>query len=105
MLLSALIGSGIQLFSMVIYTIIIAMIAFITPEHRGAMLMSMIFIFVFMGVFAGYFAARFYKMFGGREWLKMSLLTAFLYPSLLFAVFLIINIMFWMERSSAGVFY
>ncbi len=103
MMLSALIGSGIQLGSMVLYTLLFAIIGFLTPENRGALLMIMIFVFVFMGVFAGYYASRFYKMFGGRDWLKMSFLTAFLYPSILFTIFLVINIMFWLERSSAGV--
>lgn len=103
MLLSSLIGSGIQLCSMVVYTLIFAIIGFLTPEKRGALLMIMILLFVFMGVFAGYYSARFYKMFGGREWLKNSLLTAFLYPGVLFGIFLILNIFFWLEGSSAKV--
>ena len=103
MLLSALIGTGIQIFSMVFYTLIFAIIGFLTPDKRGSLLMIMIFVFVFMGVFAGYYSSRFYKMFGGKDWLKTSMLTAFLYPSILFSIFLIMNVMFWMEKSSAGV--
>ena len=43
MLLSSLIGTGIQLFFMVTYTLVFASIGFLTPEKRGALLMIMIF--------------------------------------------------------------
>jgi transmembrane 9 superfamily member 2/4 len=103
MFLASLIGSGIQLFAMVFYTLIFAIFGFLNPEKRGSLLMIMIFLFVFMGVIAGYFASRFYKMFGGKEWLKMSMLTAFLYPSILFLIFMIINFALLLENSSASV--
>jgi transmembrane 9 superfamily protein 2/4 len=103
MFLASLIGSGIQLSAMVFYTLIFAIFGFLNPEKRGSLLMIMIFLFVFMGVIAGYFASRFYKMFGGKEWLKMSMLTAFLYPSIIFLVFIIINFALWLENSSASV--
>jgi transmembrane 9 superfamily protein 2/4 len=103
MLLSSFIGTGLQLFAMIIYTLVFAMIGFYTPEKRGSLLMIMILLFVFMGVFAGYYSSRFYKMFGGKDWLKNSLLTAFLYPGILFFILIILNILFWFEGSSASV--
>ncbi len=103
MFLAAIIGSGIQLSAMTFYTLVFAIFGFLNPEKRGSLLMIMIFLFVFMGVIAGYFASRFYKMFGGKEWLKMSLLTAFLYPSILFLIFMITNFALWLENSSASV--
>ncbi len=103
MLIAALIGSGVQLATMALYTLVFAVIGFLTPEKRGSLLMIMIFLYVFMGVFAGYFSARFYKMFGGGDWLKTSMLTAFLYPSILIGIFMIVNLMFMFENSSASI--
>jgi transmembrane 9 superfamily protein 2/4 len=105
MLLSSMIGTGMQLFIMITYTLIFAMIGFYTPEKRGSLLTIMIFLFVFLGVIAGYYSERFYKMFGGKAWLKNSLLTAFLYPSILFTIFMILNLLFWIEGSSASVIF
>lgn len=51
---------------MVLYTLIFATLGFLSPEHRGNLLVLMIFLFIFMGVFAGYYSARFYRMFGVR---------------------------------------
>jgi hypothetical protein len=44
--------------------LIFATLGFLSPEHRGNLLVLMIFLFIFMGVFAGYYSARFYRMFG-----------------------------------------
>jgi hypothetical protein len=49
---------------MVLYTLIFATLGFLSPEHRGNLLVLMIFLFIFMGVFAGFYSARFYRMFG-----------------------------------------
>jgi transmembrane 9 superfamily protein 2/4 len=46
---------------------------------------------VFMGSIAGYSSARVYKLFGGKEWKKNTLLTATLYPGLIGVVFVCIN--------------
>lgn len=53
-----------KLFSMVLYTLIFATLGFLSPEHRGNLLVLMVFLFIFMGIFAGYYSARFYRMFG-----------------------------------------
>jgi len=103
MLLCAIVGTGVQLFSMSAYSLLFASLGFLNPDKRGAILMIMVLLFVFMGVFAGYYSTRFYKMMHGKEWLKNAFLTAFLYPALAFSIFFIINILFWLERSSAAV--
>jgi transmembrane 9 superfamily protein 2/4 len=51
---------------MTLYTLVFATLGFLSPEHRGNLLIIMVFLFVFMGVFSGYYSARFYKMFGVR---------------------------------------
>lgn len=87
----------------VLYTLIFAVLGILRPEQRGALLTSMIFLFVFMGVFAGYYSARFYKMLGGTQWLKNSLLTAFLFPGFVLIILFAVNIVLSSENSSARV--
>lgn len=103
MLLSTLTGTGIQLFSMLLISLGLISIGFIQREKRGSLIALMLILFVFMAGFAGYWSTRFYKMFGGADWLKNAILTALLYPSLAFSIFFIINTILWFEGSSANV--
>ena len=103
MLLSALIGTGIQLFLMLFFSLFISMIGFLKPESRGNLITITIFLFVFMGIFGGYTSSRVYKSFHGGNWLKNALLTAFFYPGLVFVTFWIINFFFAVEGSSGTI--
>lgn len=103
MLLSSLFGTGIQLFLMVFIGVFVGVIGILQPERRGNLLTLMILLYVFMGIIGGYASTRLYKTFHGTRWLMTSLLTAILYPSIVFVVFLCINIFFAFERSSAAI--
>ena len=84
-------------------SILFAALGFVSPSKRGSLVTLMILIFVFMGGFAGYASARMYKMFQESDWLKNALLTAFLFPSLAFSTFFIINFFLFIEESSGAV--
>ncbi len=103
MLLSVFTGTGIQLFAMLIVTLISGTIGFIYPGQRGSLLTMMLLLFVFMGGLAGYWSARFYKMFLQVDWLKNSFLTAFLFPFLAFCIFGLVNFFLKLEGSSGAV--
>lgn len=103
MLLCVLVGTGVQLFSMSVITLLAASIGFLSPANRGTLLTLMIIFFVLMGCLAGYWSTRFYKMFKQSKWLDNALLTATLYPSLAFSIFCIVNIFLSFEKSSAAV--
>eukprot|EP00971_Amphidinium_carterae_P033122 651981-Amphidinium_carterae.1 len=60
-LLAVSVGSGVQILGMSIVTLIFAILGFLSPAHRGALLQSMMLLFTFMGVLAGYTSARLYK--------------------------------------------
>jgi hypothetical protein len=62
------IGSGIQIFSMLAITIFFAMLGMLSPASRGALLTAAIFLYEFMGLIAGYYAGRLYKTMKGKEW-------------------------------------
>ena len=64
-LFSILIGSGVQVISMMALTLFFTSLGFLSPEHRGGLLTTVLVLYVFMGVFAGYTSARIFKMFGG----------------------------------------
>ena len=67
-LFAAVIGSGLQIFSMLAITIFFAMLGMLSPASRGALLTAAIFLYEFMGLIAGYYAGRLYKTMKGKEW-------------------------------------
>merc|ERR1719171_2524749 len=80
-----------------------AVLGFLSPANRGGLMTALLLLFVFMGSFTGYFSARFYKMFGGKNWKRNTLLTATLYPGTVFVIFFILNLFVWNEGSSSAV--
>jgi len=103
MMLSVLVGTGVQIFAMSVITMIFAVLGFLSPANRGGLMTAMVVLFVVMGIFAGYFAARTYKLFKGQDWKKNMLLTAFLFPGIVFSIFLILNFVLAYEKSSGAV--
>jgi len=102
-LLAVSVGSGMQILGMSVVTLVCALLGFLSPAHRGGLLQSMMLLFTFMGVLAGFSAARLYKIFGGEDWKMATLMTAFLYPGILFIVFFILNLFIWGQKSSGAV--
>merc|ERR1712232_10363 len=102
-LLAVAVGSGVQIFGMSVVTLIFALFGFLSPAHRGALLQSMMLLFTFMGILAGYTSARLYKVFNGDDWKMATLLTAFLYPGIVFVIFFVLNLLIWGQKSSGAV--
>jgi len=103
MLLSVLVGTGVQVFSMSVITMIFAVLGFLSPANRGGLMTAMVVLFVIMGIFAGYFSARLYKFFKGQYWKKNVLLTAVLFPGTIFSIFLCLDIVLAVKGSSGAV--
>jgi len=102
-LLSVSVGSGVQIICMSVVTLILALLGILSPAHRGALLQSMMLLFTFMGFFAGYVSSRLYKTFNGADWKFTTMMTAFLYPGIFFAIFFILNLFIWGQKSSGAV--
>ncbi|TGZ59575.1 hypothetical protein CRM22_009000 [Opisthorchis felineus] len=102
-LLTALFGSGIQVFCMVFVTIFFAMLGMLSPASRGALMTAAIFTYVFMGVFAGYYAGRLYKTMRGMLWKSTAVMTGMFFPTLLLVIGFVLNTFVWYKRSSAAV--
>ncbi|UJR33442.1 hypothetical protein I4U23_020887 [Adineta vaga] len=101
--LSALVGSGVQLFMMSFIVIVFAALGMLSPSSRGALITAVCFLYVFMGLIAGYFSGRIYKTIKGTNWRKTAILTATLYPSVVCSICLILNFFIWGKRSSGAV--
>ncbi|KAK4234655.1 endomembrane protein 70 [Achaetomium macrosporum] len=85
-LLAPLVGSGMQLLFMAVGLILLSAMGVLNPSFRGGFISFGVGLFVFAGLFSGYFSARVYKTFGGRDWRRNTMVTAVLFPGLLFAV-------------------
>lgn len=103
MLLSVLLGSGVQVLCMTVVTLIFACFGFLSPANRGSLMTCALILYVFSGAAAGFVSARIYKSFGGEKWKTNILLTASLCPGIVFATFFCLNLLLWAEESSAAV--
>jgi transmembrane 9 superfamily member 2/4 len=102
-LLSAFIGSGVQLFLMLFITIFFAMLGMLSPASRGALMSMGIFSFVFMVLFAGYYSSRLYKTLRGQQWKTAALWTVVLVPGVVLGICFLLNIFIWVKHSSGAV--
>ena len=100
-LLSTFIGNGVQLFLMIFFSLLISIIGVLKPESRNNLLTLMILMFALMGILGGYSSSIIYKSFKGNNWLKNSLLTALLYPSIIFSIFIFSNFFLILEGSES----
>ena len=102
-LLAPLIGSGMQLVFMAFGLLLLSCFGILNPSFRGGFVSVGMGLFVFAGLFSGYFSARVYKTFGGLHWRKNTLMTAFLFPGLLFTLVFILNLFVWAQASSTAL--
>lgn len=100
---ATLIGTGVQTFVMSFITLVFALLGFLSPANRGALITTMLLLFAFTGSFSGYYSARIYKMFKLSAWKRNTFVTAFLLPSIVFSVFLFLNFLIKDEKSSGAV--
>lgn len=63
MLFSVLIGTGIQIFAMIFFFLVCAVMGFISPAHRGNIAVFLYILSILLSNLSGYYTARFYKMF------------------------------------------
>ena len=104
-LLSSMLGTGTQLFLMIVATLFFGIFGFMNPEQRSNILNIGILFFCFMGLPGGYIAALFYRFWGGKSWIKVSLLTSFIFPGTLIFGYIIVNIILTIEKSNASVHF
>ncbi|CUG91294.1 endomembrane protein 70, putative [Bodo saltans] len=101
-LLSSLVGSGVQFLSMAAITLIIACFGFLSPSYRGGLLTAVIFSFVMVGSLAGYVSSKFLKLFKHQSW-RNAFATGLIVPGFLMTVYLLLNFVHWGKHASSAV--
>eukprot|EP00442_Polarella_glacialis_P045563 CAMPEP_0115078352 /NCGR_PEP_ID=MMETSP0227-20121206/17506_1 /TAXON_ID=89957 /ORGANISM="Polarella glacialis, Strain CCMP 1383" /LENGTH=626 /DNA_ID=CAMNT_0002465737 /DNA_START=69 /DNA_END=1949 /DNA_ORIENTATION=+ len=102
-LLAVSVGSGVQILGMSVVLLFFALFGLLSPAHRGAILQSTMLLFTFMGILGGYTSARVYKVFGGDDWKMATIMTATFYPGIIFAIFFVLNLVMWGQKSTGAV--
>ncbi|KAK0629592.1 hypothetical protein B0T17DRAFT_525912 [Bombardia bombarda] len=103
LILSVFLGNGAQLFVMTGFTIAFALLGFLSPSNRGSLGTIMIFMYTILGFVGGYTSARIYKSMQGDKWKLNIVLTPLLVPSIVFAVFFLLDLFLWAKESSGAV--
>ncbi|EPS65883.1 hypothetical protein M569_08888, partial [Genlisea aurea] len=89
-LLSAVIGTGSQLATLVLLVIITAMVGMLYIG-RGAIITTFIVCYAFTSFIAGYVSGGMYARNGGKKWIPATILTASLFPFMCFGIGFILN--------------
>ncbi|CAK7562787.1 MAG: Transmembrane 9 super member 2 [Sporothrix epigloea] len=103
LLLSVFLGNGAQLFVMTGFTIMFALLGFLSPSNRGSLGTIMVLLYTVLGFVGGYASARVYKSFGGEKWKLNIALTPLLVPGLVFGIFFLLDLFLWAKQSSGAV--
>ncbi|KAI9158205.1 Transmembrane 9 superfamily member 1 [Paramyrothecium foliicola] len=103
LLLSILVGNGAQLFVMTGFTIVFALLGFLSPSNRGSLGTIMIVLYTVLGFVGGYTSARTYKAWQGEQWKLNIALTPILVPGIVFCTFFLLDLFLWAKQSSGAV--
>ncbi|KAL6713959.1 hypothetical protein ACLMJK_008453 [Lecanora helva] len=101
--LAPIVGSGTQLVFMATGLLILSTFGLLNPSYRGGFVSVGMGLYVFAGLLSGYFSSRIYSTFGGKDWRSNTLLTALLFPGLLFSSIFILNLFVWSQASSTAL--
>ncbi|KAJ4164920.1 hypothetical protein LMH87_006573 [Akanthomyces muscarius] len=102
-LLAPLVGSGMQLLFMAMGLVLLSALGFLNPSFRGGFISVGVGLFIFGSVFSGYFSARVFKSFDGKDYRKNAMVTALLFPGLMFGLVFMINLFVWAQASSTAI--
>ena len=103
LLLSVLLGNGVQLFVMTGCTIIFALLGFLSPSNRGSLGTITILLYTLLSFVGGYVSARVYKSMQGEQWKLNIALTPILIPGIVFSTFFFLDLFLWAKQSSGAV--
>ncbi|CAR26803.1 hypothetical protein ZYGR_0I00750 [Zygosaccharomyces rouxii] len=103
LLLSILVGSGVQLFLMIACSIIFAALGFLSPSSRGSLPTVMFLLYALFGFVGSYTSMAIYKFFKGPLWKVNLLLTPVLVPGGIFVTIILLNFFLVFVRSSGAI--
>ena len=100
MLLSVLVGSGIQLFLMIFLSIILSALGILSPSSRGSLPTAMFMFYAIFGFVGSYTSMGIYKFFKGPYWKANMILTPVLLPGIIFLTVIFMNVLLYFVGSS-----
>ncbi|KAK6464166.1 hypothetical protein DFJ63DRAFT_61945 [Scheffersomyces coipomensis] len=103
LLLSVLVGSGVQIFLMGFITIAFALFGLLSPSNRGSLTTFMFVLYIFFSFVSSYVSSYIYRFFGGDNWKLNLVLTSLLVPGGLFGIFLVLNFFLISVGSSGAI--
>ena len=103
LLLSAILGTGMQLLTMFTITLFLGVLGFYKPEKRTNIINIGILLYCISGIVGGYISAKFYRFYGGINWMKSACFTSMFFPGMLIGGYLIVNCVLSYEKSNAAV--
>lgn len=101
--LSVFVGTGSQIATSIVLTLIMSQTHLINPMMKGKALSNVITTFAASGVVGGYVSARIFKFTGGKNWKLNTIYTAAVFPGVLMALFLCLNIFLTIYGSAKSV--
>ncbi|CAI4046308.1 hypothetical protein N7582_003780 [Saccharomyces uvarum] len=102
LMLSILVGSGVQIFLMVTCSIFFAALGFLSPSSRGSLATVMFILYALFGFVGSYTSMGIYKFFDGPYWKANVIMTPLLIPGAILLVIIALNF-FLMFVHSSGV--
>ncbi|GCE99961.1 transmembrane 9 super member 1 [Zygosaccharomyces mellis] len=103
LLLSVLVGSGVQLFLMTACSIVFAALGFLSPSSRGSLPTVMFILYALFGFVGSYTSMAIYKFFKGPYWKINMLLTPVLVPGGIFITIIFLNFFLVFVHSSGAI--
>jgi len=92
-------ATGAQLCVMVVITLVLAALGFLSPIHRGALLTALVIFYPLTSVVAGFVTSRMVRLFGMTTWKGLALGASLAYPGVVVGVFLLTNLLLWSRGS------
>lgn len=100
LLLSVLIGTGIQLMVLLVSTLSLVCVGFVYESHSGNLATLAIVIYVFTGSLNGFYSAKYYKYFKGQYWLLCTVFSNLAFPMMALFVYFVQHVFLFFEESS-----
>ena len=101
--LAALIGTGVQLLVMTLYSLLFVAMGIIHPKSGGSYFTLLVMVYIFLSLLSGYYSARFYKMVHGLNWLRVCVLTCLIFPLIFITLISFTNFLYYLEGSTTYV--
>lgn len=92
MVLSVFAGNGAHLVIMCAVTLIFALFGFLSPSNRGSLATVLLICWTLFGCVGGYVSSRAYSTLGGDQWKPNLVLTAILFPTIIFSIIGLLNL-------------